>query len=190
MWRFGLRYRDPDSCVHNRARYRIFWSLCVFCFLLTAIFSLTGCGQKNPPATGNVPPKFTLSDLKGDKITVPDDFAGKVIIIRFWLDSCKSCEKEMPIIDNTYKKYRDRGLVVIAVNVGQPKDVAEAFVTKLKISYPVLLDTNSAITKQYGVKGVPFTLIIDRKGIIRKRILGETGSETIGKIIEDLLSSN
>jgi len=73
------------------------------------------------------------------------------------------------------------------VNVGQQKDVAEAFVTKLKLSYPILLDTNSAISKRYGVKAVPFTFIIDRKGIIRKRILGEAGNETIEKIIQDLL---
>ena len=107
--------------------------------------------------------------MKGDKITVPDDFAGKVIVIRFWVDWCKSCAIEMPMIDDTYNKYKDRGLVVIAVNVGQKKDVAEAFVTKLKISYPVVLDTDSAITKKYGVKAVPFTLIIDRKGISQKK---------------------
>ena len=168
-------------------RYRIFWSACVLCFGLTAVFALSGCSKYHPPAVGEVLPKFTLPDLKGDKITVPDDFAGKVIVVRFWVDWCKSCAIEMPILDNAYNKYKDRGLVVVAVNVGQTKDVAEAFVTKLKLSYPVLLDTNSEITKKFGVKAVPFTLIIDRKGIVRKRILGEAGSETIGKIIQDLL---
>jgi len=168
-------------------RYRIFLSVCVLCFLLTAVFALSGCGQKNPPAVGKVLPKFTLSDLKGDKITVPDDFTGKVIVVRFWVDWCKSCAIEMPMVDAAYNKYKDKGLVVIAVNVGQQKDIAEAFVTKLKLSYPILLDTNSAISKRYGVKAVPFTFIIDRKGIIRKRILGEAGNETIEKIIQDLL---
>ncbi len=168
-------------------RYRIFWSVCVFCFVLTAFFALSGCSQYKPPAVGEVPPKFTLSDLKGNKITVPDDFTGKVILVRFWVDWCKSCAIEMPVLDEIYNKYKDRGFVVIGVNVGQTKDVAEAFVTKLKLSYPVVLDTNSAITKMYGVKAVPFTLIIDRKGVVRKRVLGEAGSETIGKIIQDLL---
>jgi len=91
------------------------------------------------------------------------------------------------MIDAAYNKYKDRGLVVIAVNAGQQKDVAEAFVTKLKLSYPVVLDTDSAITKKYGVKAVPFTFIADRKGIIKKRIFGEAGSETLEKIIQDLL---
>jgi len=192
MRRFAVRYCDPDNrapnnCKQDPERYRIFWSACILCFVLTAVFALAGCSQNNPPAVGDVLPKFTLSDLRGDKITVPDDFAGKVIVVRFWVDWCKSCAIEMPMIDDTYNKYKDRGLVVIAVNVGQAKDVVEAFVRKLKISYPVVLDTTSAVSKKYGVKAVPFTLIIDRKGIVRKRILGEAGSETIEKIIQDLL---
>lgn len=187
MRRFAERYRGPNNCKQDMERCRIFLSVCFFCFVLTAVFALSGCSQNNPPAVGDVLPKFTLPDLKGDKITVPDDFSGKVIVVRFWVDWCKSCAIEMPMIDNTYNKYKDRGLVVIAVNVGQQKDVAEAFVRKLKISYPVVLDTNSAISKRYGVKAVPFTLIIDRKGIVRKRILGEAGKETIGKMIQDLL---
>ena len=187
MWRYTVGYRGLDNCGQDTERYRIFWSVCICCFALTAVFTLSGCSKKNPPAVGNVLPEFTLPDLKGNKITVPDDFSGKVIVVRFWIDSCKSCAIEMPMIDATYKKYKDRGLAVIAVNVGQQRDVVEAFVKKLKISYPVVLDTNSAVSKKYGVKAVPFTLIIDRKGIVRKRILGEAGSDTIGKIIQDLL---
>jgi peroxiredoxin len=187
MWRFTVRYDTPNNCGQNIKWYRIFLSACVFCFLLTTVFTLSGCGQKKPPAPGSALPKFTLSDLKGAKITVPDDFSGKVIIVRFWVDWCKSCAIEMPMIDAAYNKYKDRGLVVIAVNVGQQKDIAEAFVTKLRLSYPVVLDTDSSITKKYGVKAVPFTFIVDRKGIIKKRIFGEAGSETLEKIIQDLL---
>jgi peroxiredoxin len=161
-------------------------TVCTFCCVLIILFALSGC-SKGPPAAGEVLPGFTLSDLKGEKITAPDDFIGKVMIIRFWVEGCKSCLKEMPMIDDLYNKYKEGGLVVLAVNVGQSKDVAEAFVTKLKISYPVLLDTHSVTAKRYGIKAVPFTLIVDRKGIIRKRILGETESETFEKIIKNLL---
>jgi peroxiredoxin len=168
-------------------RYRKYWTAAAFFFALTVLCSLSGCGQKDPPAVGAEAPEFTLSDLRGEKIAVPDDFIGKMVIIRFWVDSCKSCEKEMPEIDYLYKKYKDRGLVVLAVNVGQSRDAAAAFITKLKISYPALLDTNSATAERYGVKAVPFTFVIDRKGIIRKRILGETERESFEKIIRDLL---
>jgi peroxiredoxin len=156
-------------------------------FALAVLFSVSGCGRKEPPAVGAAPPKFTLPDLKGDKITLPDDFSGKVVVVRFWIDSCKSCEKEMPEIDQLYNKYKDKGLVVLAVNVGQSKNSAEAFATKFHISYPVLLDTNSATTERYGVKAVPFTFVVDRKGVITKRILGETEKESFEKMIQGLL---
>ena len=168
--------------------YSKFWAGCFcLCFLFVVVFSLSGCSQKEPPAVGVVPPKFTLLDLKGDKITVPDDFKGKVVIIRFWIDTCKSCAKEMPEINKTYNKFKDRGLAVLAVNAGQSREAAETFGSKLSITYPILLDPGSKITKQYGVKAVPFTFVINKKGIITKRILGETQSESFEKMIQDLL---
>ena len=166
------------------------WEVGAICFLffaLALLFSLSGCGRKEPPAVGVAPPKFTLLDLKGDKITLPDDFSGKVVVVRFWIDSCKSCEKEMPEIDQLYNKYKDKGLVVLAINVGQSKSAAETFATRLHLTYPVLLDTNSATTERYGVKAVPFTFVIDRKGVITKRILGETERESFEKMIQGLL---
>lgn len=159
--------------------------LILSCFFL---ISFAGCVQKQVQLkVGESPPRFTLPDLKGNKVTVPDDFRGKVVIIRFWADWCTACAREMPSIDYIYHKYRDRGLVILAVNVGQPRDVAEAFVANLKISYPVLLDPYSVTTKRYGVTSVPTTFILDRKGVLRNKILGETGSETFEKMIAGLL---
>jgi len=179
-----LLREKPES---GRERYGKYLTGYAFFFVLTVCCSLPGCARKEPPAVGAEAPKFTLPDLRGEKMTVPDDFIGRVVILRFWVDSCKSCEKEMPEIDYLYKKYKERGLIVLAVNVGQSRDAAAAFMAKLKISYPALLDTNSAITEQYGVKAVPFTFVIDRKGVIRKRILGETERESFEKIIQDIL---
>ena len=176
--------RDVEQ---GRRRGAIISAFCVFCFFLVVFFNLSGCGKKNPPASGDTPPKFTLPDLKGSEVAVPDDFIGRVVIIRFWEEGCRSCEKEMPMVDSLYTKYKERGLVVLAVNVGQPKAVAEAFAVRLGISYPVLLDMNSKTARRYGIKAVPFTLIVDRKGKIRKRILGETESKLIEAIVEDLL---
>ena len=162
-------------------------AICILFFALILLFSLSGCGRKEPPAVGIAPPKFSLPDLKGEKIAMPDDFSGKVVVIRFWIDSCKSCEKEMPEIDEIYKKYKDKGLVVLAINVGQTRNAAEAFAKKLNISYPVLLDIDSATTERYGVKAVPFTFVVDRKGVVTKRILGETERKSFEKMIQGLL---
>jgi peroxiredoxin len=136
---------------------------------------------------GDVLPKFTLSDLKGTKVTVPDDFRGNVVIIRFWADWCNYCVREMPAIDTVYNKYKDKGLIILAVNVGQPREVAEAFMINLEISYPVLLDPYSVTAKKYGVVGLPTSFVLDRNGIIRKKILGEAKRESFEKIVAGLL---
>jgi peroxiredoxin len=149
---------------------------------------VTGCKQKQVQIKiGDVPPKFTLPDLKGNKVTVPDEFKGKVLIIRFWADWCTYCAEEMPAIDVVYNKYKENGVLIFAVNVGQPKEVAEAFVKNLRISYPVLLDTYSIVAKQYGVVGLPTTFIFDRKGIIREKILGEGGRDSFENMVVNIL---
>lgn len=149
---------------------------------------LVGCQQKQVQIKiGDAPPKFTLPDLKGNKVTVPDEFNGKVLIIRFWADWCTYCAEEMPAIDIVYNKYKERGVIILAVNAGQPKEVAEAFVSSLKISYPVLLDTYSVTAKRYGVVGLPTTFILDRNGVVREKILGETDRESFERMVMGLL---
>ncbi len=161
--------------------------ICLILFIFLAL-SCIGCREKQVQLkVGDVAPRFSLSGLDGRKTTVPDDFRGKVVVIRFWADWCSACAREMPAVDYVYHKYRERGLVVLAVNVGQPRDVAQAFVTNLKISYPVLLDTYSLTAKKYGVPRVPFTFVLDRSGVIRSKILGETERKTFEGIIVNLL---
>ncbi len=156
--------------------------------LIFFAFNFIGCKEKQVQLkVGEVAPRFTLTGLDGRKITVPDDFRGKVVVIRFWADWCTACAREMPAVDYVYHKYRERGLVVLAVNVGQPRDVAQAFVTNLKISYPVLLDTYSLTAKKYGVRGVPFTFILDRSGVIRNKVFGDTERKTFEGMIVNLL---
>lgn len=173
--------KNNTECRSQKSYIFLFFA---FCFLLI----IFGCKQKQIQLKIGEPlPKFTLSDLKGNKVTVPDDFKSKIVIIRFWADWCTYCAEEMPAIDVVYNKYKDKGLIILAVNVGQPKEVAEAFVTNLKISYPVLLDTYSVTAKRYGVVGLPTTFIVDRNGILREKILGETGRTVFEKLISSLL---
>lgn len=160
--------------------------------LLIAIVCLlmftSGCQQKQVQLKiGDIPPKFSLSDLKGNKVTVPDDFKGRVVIIHFWADWCIYCAEEMPAIDAVYDKYKEEGVVIVAVNVGQPKEVAEAFINTHKISYPVLLDTYSLTARRYGVVGLPTTFILDRNSVIGNKILGVAEREAFEKMVVSLL---
>lgn len=160
----------------------------LICLFFIACCLLSGCRQKQVQIKiGDTPPRFTLPDLKGNKVTVPDDFKGKIVIIRFWADWCTYCAEEMPVIDVVYNKYKEKGVIILAVNVGQPKEVAEEFVRNIKISYPVLLDTYSVVAKQYGVVGLPTTFILDRNGVVREKILGESNRVVFEKMVVEML---
>ncbi len=147
-----------------------------------------GCSdQKVILRAGQTAPVFSLSDINGKTWRFPEDLKGKVVAIRFWADWCKSCAEEMPVIERVYNKYKVKGLVILAVHIGEEKDSVVKFVKGIKISYPVLIDPRAVVTGQYGVTGLPITFIIDRNGIIREKILGETGQSSFEELVLEQL---
>jgi cytochrome c biogenesis protein CcmG/thiol:disulfide interchange protein DsbE len=163
-------------------RYLLVFLSIVLSSLLCSL--LCGCSNRKVILKpGQAAPAFVLYDMKGNMVRIPEDVKGKVAVIRFWSDSCKFCIEEMPKMEKVYKKYADKGMVILAVNVGEDKDAVVKFVNGLNISYTVLLDPGTVVTKRYGVTGLPTTFIIDRDGTIRQKILGETGAATFEEIV-------
>ena len=156
--------------------------------LALALLALAAC---EPPSSalriGSSAPAFTLDRLDSAPVRFPNQYLNQVVAIRFWADWCPSCRSEMTALEPVYRQYHDRGLVILAVNVLQPAETVQPFVTQLGISYDVLLDAQGEVTRQYQVMALPVTYIIDRKGIIRTRILGESTPEVFTKEITGLL---
>ncbi len=164
----------------NLAR-RSFLSLLLLAFI-------TGCNQEPPAIKTNTPaPAFMLERLDGTHIQFPEQYRGKVIALRFWADWCPYCHTEMKALEPVYRQYHDRGLIILAINVVQPPETVHAFVQKLNISYEVLLDRQGAVMRQYQVMGLPVTFIVDRQGMIRTRIIGESTPEAFAQAITGLL---
>lgn len=156
---------------------------------LFLIFTATGVFAANgaPLRVGNKPPRVALASLNGTTVRIPDDFRGKVLMLHFWAGGCSSCKEEMPAMEKFYRQYGKKGLVILAVNVGQRKDVVRKLAKEIGISYPVLLDPDQKIARNYDVVGVPRTYLIDRKGVIRYKILGSASDATLKKQILSLL---
>jgi len=93
----------------------------------------------------------------------------------------------MRAIETVYRRQRDAGLVVLAMNVGQTPEVAGRFARNLDISYEVGLDQDAAVSGLYGVAGLPLTYFIDRLGKVRNKILGETSPESFEALAAALL---
>ncbi len=147
---------------------------------------LSACADDAPRLiNGDPAPTFRLPSLSGGELGLPQ--AGKVAAVRFWADWCPFCESEMQSIEPVFQQLRERGLVILAVNVRQDRHTAQAFMDKLEVSYDVLLDQEGAVARAYGVTGLPTTIIIDRDGRLAGRILGESTPEVFTGMVEKLL---
>ncbi|MBM3392178.1 MAG: TlpA family protein disulfide reductase [Betaproteobacteria bacterium] len=136
---------------------------------------LAACGGEQAAKLnlGDVAPAFHTQRVGGGDVDFTAAADGRPLVIRFWADWCKYCEPEMKAIDAVYRRHRDKGLEVFAINAGQDKATVEAFIRKLGVTYPVLLDEKSAIAKRYGVVGLPTTYFVDAKGVVRGKVIGE-----------------
>jgi peroxiredoxin len=150
---------------------------------------LAACGGDSTTQlnTGDAPPAFASATPTGKIINFPDDLRGKVVVIRFWADWCRYCENEMKAIEQVWQRHRGEGLEVLAVNAGQDATAIAAFIKKIGVTYPGLLDENTAIAKQYGVIALPTTFFVGKDGKIRSKMLGETDEATFERIATELL---
>ena len=158
-------------------------------FLLIATLLLAACGNEAPKANiniGSIAPTFQTFRADGGAEHFPAAYFGKPLVIRFWADWCKYCEGEMKAIETVYQANKGK-LQVLAINAGQDKATINAFIRKIGVTYPALLDENSAIARSYGVVGLPTTFFIDGKGIVRGKIVGEADEATFARHVQELL---
>ena len=168
--------------VKNRLAVKLaLLSMIVGCALL-----LAGWTTDKVAKPGESAPEISVLDL-GDRPVKLSDFKGKVVVLRFWTSGCKLCTAGMPVLDDFYKRHKERGVVVLAVNKGDTREIAEKFVRELKISYPVLLDPLSITAQKYKVTAAPVTFFIDRVGVVQKRVFGDTSRNLIENTVEGLL---
>lgn len=151
----------------------------------------TGCEQAPLLIEPGAPaPPFTLPRLAGGEAAFPAGYRDRVVAVRFWADWCPYCRSEMQTLEPVHERYRERGLVPLAVNVMQPREQVAAFVREVGLTADVLLDGDGRVTRAYGVMGLPVTVFIDREGIVRARIVGESTPETFAQVVEPLLESH
>jgi peroxiredoxin len=146
-----------------------------FCLviLLTGLPACTGSREPAPGLrVGQRAPDFAVPDLQGRTWSL-EKFQGKVVLLRFWTDDCPYCRFEMPVIEKYYRRLRPAGLEVLAVNVKQSPQVVEAFIAQVNVTFPMGLDNDGMTAKRYGVNAIPTNFLIDRKGIIQGKLIGE-----------------
>ena len=116
-------------------------------------------------------PEFTLPDSAGRPISLAQ-FRGKVVFLNFWATWCPPCREEMPAMEKLYQTFKDKGLVVLAVNFQEGPEPVGSFFRVHGLSYPVILDSKGNVALSYGARGLPATYLIGREGQIVARAFG------------------
>jgi len=137
-------------------------------------------------------PAWTLADLDGKSWTLAQH-AGKVVVLDFWGTWCGPCRQELPVFQQMYERYKDRGVVFYGVNwertaPGQdPKSIVRDFMAKNGLSFPVVLDDQRTAQTSYDIEAFPTLFLIDKSGQIRFKNVGVTPG--IEKVLADQIES-
>jgi len=128
-------------------------------------------------------PDFKLKDLKGKWFRLGDHVGEDVIYITYWATWCVPCRREMPHLQEMYKKYEEDGLLVLAVNTDPAANHSKVkpWVNRHKLSFPVVLDQDNNVLDKYNpTRGLPYGVRIDKQGYIHKTFAGyRTGEEML-----------
>jgi peroxiredoxin len=135
---------------------------------------------------GQISPTFQLADLQGEVISL-SELKGKPIVLNFWGSFCEPCVREMPLISAMSEEYKEQDLVVIGVNLDEPKVVVNSFLRNNPVNYPILLDPNGKVRDRFEVVSYPTTFFINRDGEIDDIYVGELEQATLRTRIEQVL---
>ena len=123
-------------------------------------------------------PAFTLDRLDRDGQLGVGDLKGKAVVVNFWASWCVPCRDEAPVLQKTYERYRDQGLVVLGVDVNDFRQDARRFMKRYGLTYPVVYDGKGSTVGKWGVRGFPETFFVDRTGkLVGERIEGAVDIE-------------
>jgi len=160
-------------------------------FFICFIFILLHCSKAKEPSSSSAP-DFNLTTIDGQEIKL-SDLKGKVILLDFWATWCGPCKESIPHLNEVYKNYHQSGFELIGLSMDKMSEVemVRRFVRSMDITYPIGF-TSKELVKSYGVSVIPTTILIDKKGRIREKIMGFNTSiaRKITMRIEELLSES
>ncbi len=128
-----------------------------------------------------------------DSVSIHALTDGQVTLVNIWATWCIPCRAEMPAMEKLYQTLGPKGLRIVAVSIddGSPKDV-EAFIKELGLTFEILHDKSGDIQRVYQTTGVPESFLLDKKGVIVKKVIGEHrwSSPSNQRIVADLLGGD
>jgi peroxiredoxin len=141
-----------------------------------------------PVAAAPAAPGFRVKLLDSGRVFDSREMMGKkVVVLRFQASYCKPCAAEAAAFGRLVERYRGRDVEFLALHVQDTVADTRRFVRAQRIAYPVALDPRFTIGNRYGVKGTPYTLVIDRRGEIAARLPGQTAVTRLPRVLDEAL---
>jgi thiol-disulfide isomerase/thioredoxin len=171
-----------------------------YLLFVLAVAGVAGCTQHSPvPAAATGPviapgelgsrlPEFSVTDLQGRQIST-NALHGKVVLIDFWATWCQPCKKEMPGYQKLLDQYASRGLVVIGFKFDTMADTEDpiVFAKNIGVRYPLAIAPDELKQRFGGIQGLPTTMLYDRNGTLREKVVGFEYTNVIESAIKPLL---
>jgi len=132
-------------------------------------------------------PAFSLFDIDGKKHRLKN-YRGKVVIINFWATWCPPCRLEIPSMQRAWKKLKNKNVAMLAINIGENDDTIFTFSAEYEMDFPILMDKDSRVIRSWPVSALPTTYVVDRKGRLAYRAIGDRqwDNKELIKLILDL----
>jgi cytochrome c biogenesis protein CcmG/thiol:disulfide interchange protein DsbE len=139
------------------------------------------------PLVGRPAAPFALTGFDGAPVRLAD-LRGKVVVVNFWASWCNpACYEEAPVLERAWRTYRERGVVVLGVDIQDTEEAGRKFIRDLGLTFPNAPDPGGKVSVDYGVYGVPETFFVGRDGTIRGKHVGAVTEAVIRAKLDPLL---
>jgi thiol-disulfide isomerase/thioredoxin len=140
-------------------------------------------------ANENLAPGFNVRSVSGDDVSL-EKLKGKIVLLDFWATWCGPCREEMPAVKEIWKKYRGDQFVILGISLDRDRGALNRYLSQEGITWPQVYDRagdQSSLSRMYGVRGIPHTVLIDQDGIVRAvGLRGGSLSSKVGELIKKL----
>lgn len=176
----------------SRSLSKIFIWVGVAALLALLAWGLLKAGETRPEG-GAAAPEFSVQFFDGyewgeKEAASLDDFRGNVVVLNFWASWCVECRVEADLLEQTWQRYRDQGVVFLGVAYVDAEAKSLAYLDDYDITYPNGPDLGSSISGAYKITGVPETFFIGRDGTVSRYVLGPVNANILTSEIETLLA--
>lgn len=149
--------------------------------------------EGNRPRVGAAAPDFSMplyADYRGglNETIRLSELRGKVVVINFWASWCLECRKEAPALEAAYRRYKNRGAILLGVDYLDTEPAALAYLHEYDTTYPVGIDIQQQVARAYRITGVPETFVLDKRGVIRYVAVQRVSETELNGVIEPLLT--